>query len=114
MKYACMQSATRFRWDELVRREVKAMDDASLGEIKQIGPGWVMTEKVNEKEMARFYLPKSLAKGFDGKVVRFNVTEEQAEKDFMKPVEPKPDEYEIYTTKDTPPGLDISVPSVTG
>jgi hypothetical protein len=107
-----MQSTTSFRWDELVRKEVKGMDDVGLGEIKQFGAGWVMTEKVNDKEMARFYLPKALAKGFDGKVVRFNVTEEQAEKDFMKPTPPKPDEYQIYWTKETPAGLDISVPAI--
>lgn len=107
-----MQSTTSHRWDELVRREVKTADGASLGEIKQIGPGWVMTERVNEKEMSRFYLPKALVKGFDGKAVVFDVTEDQAQKDFMKPSEPKPDEYEIYKTKETPPGLDISVPSI--
>lgn len=109
-----MQSTATYRWDELVRREVRCTDGASLGLIKQIGPGWVMTERVNEKEMSRFYLPKALVNGFDGNVVRFNVTEEQAEKDFMKTSEPKPDEYDIYRTKDTPAGLDISVSSIYG
>jgi hypothetical protein len=107
-----MQSATAYGWEQLVKREAKSMDDASLGEIKQTGPGWVMTEKVNEKEMARFYLAKWLVKGFDGTVVRFEVTEADAEKDFMKTVPPAPGEYEIYKTKDTPPELETSVPRI--
>jgi hypothetical protein len=107
-----MQSATTYHWEELVKREVKCTDGASLGEIKGMGPRWVMVERVNEKEMARFYLPKYLVKGFDGKVVEFNVTEEQAEKDFMKPTPPAPGEYEIYNSPETPPGLETSVPMI--
>jgi len=107
-----MQSVPTYRWEQLVKRETKAMDDASLGEIKQIGPGWVMTEKIDEKEMARFYLPTCLVKGFDGKVVRFDVTEADAEKNLMKPVPPGPDEYEIYKTEETSPALETSVPSI--
>lgn len=109
---ADMQSVPTYRWEQMVKREAKAMDDASLGEIKQIGLGWVMTEKIDEKEMARFYLPKCLVKGFDGKVVRFDVTEADAEKNLMKPVPPGPDEYEIYKTKETSPALETSVPSI--
>jgi hypothetical protein len=107
-----MQSATTYPWEELVKREVKCTDGASLGDIKGTGPRWVMTERVNEKEMARFYLPKYLVKGFNGKEVEFNVTEEQAEKDFMKPTPPAPGEYEIYNSPETPPGLETSVPMI--
>jgi hypothetical protein len=107
-----MQSATTYRWEQLVKREAKSMDDASLGEIRQTGPRWVMTEKENEKEMARFYLAKCLVKGFDGEVVRFEVTEADAEKNFMMPFPPAPGEYEIYKTKDTPPELETSVPRI--
>jgi len=107
-----MQSSTTYRWDQLVKREAKSMEDTGLGEIRQIGPGWVMTEKLNEKEMVRFYLPKCLVKSFDGKVVRFEIEEADAEKNFMKPMPPQPGEYEIYKTKETPPSLETSVPFV--
>jgi hypothetical protein len=62
-----MRRAPAYRWEQLVKREAKATDEASLGEIKQLGPGWVMTEKVDDKEMARFYLPKCLVKGSTAK-----------------------------------------------
>jgi hypothetical protein len=107
-----MQTPTTYRWEELVKRQVKCTDGADLGDIKATGPRWVMTEKVNEKEMERFYLPKYLVKGFNGKEVEFNVTEEQAEKDFMKPTPPAPGEYEIYNSPETAPGLETSVPRI--
>jgi hypothetical protein len=106
-----MQSAGTSRWEQLVKREARSIDGASLGEIKQIGPAWVIPEKVSENEMTRFYLPKCLAKGFDGKVVAFEMTEADAEKNFMKPVTPGPGEYEICMTNETPLGLETSVPS---
>jgi len=107
-----MQNATTYRWAELVKRQVKCTDGASLGDIKEVGPRWIMAEKVNEKEMARFYLPMYLVKGFNGKEVEFNITEEQAEKDFMKPTPPAPGEYEIYNSPETPLGLETSVPRI--
>jgi len=89
-----MQGVPTYRWEQPVKHEAKAVDDASLGEIKQIGSGWVMTEG-QRKGMTRFYLTKCLVKGFDGKVVRFDVTETDAEKNLMKPVPPGQDEYQI-------------------
>jgi hypothetical protein len=81
-----MQSPSTYRWEQLVKREAKIVDEAGQGEIEQIVPGWMMTEKVDDKEMARFYRPRCLVEGFDGKVVRFDVTEMDAEKNLMKPV----------------------------
>jgi hypothetical protein len=107
-----MQRVTSFGWDQLVTREAVTEDGASLGAIKQIGLTWVMTEKMDEKEMARFYLPKVLVEGFDGNVVRFNTTEDQAERNFVRPLPPSRDEYDIYKTDSTPPSLMSSVPSI--
>jgi hypothetical protein len=107
-----VQSPAAYRWQDMLRLEVKCTDGKSLGQVKEIGPNWVMTEKVNEKEMERFYLPKSLVKGFDGKDVKFNITEEQAEKDFMRPGPPGPEEYDIYTTRETSPELQATVPRI--
>ena len=107
-----MQRVTSYGWDQMVTREARGEDDVGLGEIKQIGLKWVMTEKLDEKEMARFYLPKVLAKGFDGEFARFNITEEQAEKDFMRPLPPALDEYDVYRTQTTPASLDSSIPSM--
>jgi hypothetical protein len=107
-----MPRVTSYGWDQMVTREARGEDDIGLGEIKQIGLKWVMTEKLDEKEMARFYLPKVLAKGFDGEFARFNITEEQAEKDFMRPLPPALDEYDVYRTQTTPASLDSSIPSM--
>ncbi len=96
----------------MVTREAMGEDDISLGEVKQIGQKWVMTEKLNEKEMSRFYLPKALVEGFDGKAVRFNMTEDQANKDFMRPLPPSFDEYDVYRTEKTPPTIESSIPSI--
>jgi hypothetical protein len=65
-----MQNVPTYRWDQQVKRDAGGMGKASLGEIKQIGPGWAMTEKAEDKGTTRFYLPKCLVKGFDGKVTK--------------------------------------------
>jgi hypothetical protein len=99
-------------WRRGLEVEWERKDDGSLGGIRRGEESCVRTEGRNEKEMSRFYLPKCLVKGFDGKDVRFNITEEQAEKDFMKPVPPGPAEYEIYKTRETPLELETSVPRI--
>ncbi len=66
-----------------------------LGEVQEIGLEFVVTER-GRLVKHKFYLPKHLVKGYDGKTLWFNITEEDAEDNFKKDRPPKEGEYSRY------------------
>ena len=65
-------------WDEMMNKQAKGGDDLELGEIKEIGPNYVLAEKKGTLRTEKFYLPKELAERFDGSTLWFNVTKDEA------------------------------------
>ena len=66
-----------FNPEEIIKREARGINDAFLGQVQEIHPDHIVTEK-GTVEKERFYFPKSLFDRYDGIDVWFKVTEEQA------------------------------------
>ena len=85
-------------WETLSNKEAKGLDGSDLGEIKQVAPEYIYTEKGTIKK-DKFFIPKRFADRFDGKTLWFSVTKPQAESEFKREVPPGPGEYaKRYTT----------------
>ena len=70
-------------WKETIKKEARGIDDADFGEIQSVDPEYVLTQKgIIDKEF--FSLPKNLAQGYDGDIVWFKVTEEEARNSYMQ------------------------------
>jgi hypothetical protein len=68
---------TNVDWDEVVKKEARGIDDADFGEVQLTIGDTVLTEKgITDKK--RFYLPKNLVGRFDGHILWFNITEDEA------------------------------------
>ncbi|MDQ6723266.1 MAG: hypothetical protein M3Z01_03255 [Thermoproteota archaeon] len=83
-------------WKDIIKKEARGHakgDD--LGEVQEIGLEFVVTER-GRLVKHKFYLPKHLVKGYDGKTLWFNITEEDAEDNFKKDRPPKEGEYSRY------------------
>jgi hypothetical protein len=106
-----MQTGTRFAWNEMMKKEVRGINNFSLGEVQSIGSNFVVTEKGTVSKH-KYYLPKYLVKGFDGKVLWFNIPEKQAENDFKRNTPPSIEEYQRYRTPGVPSEVETYVPSV--
>jgi hypothetical protein len=64
-------------WDEVVKKEARGINDADFGEVQLTIGDTVITEKgIADKD--RFYLPKSLVDKFDGHILWFKITEDEA------------------------------------
>ncbi len=52
-------------WDDVLKKDATGIDDCYLGEVQQVEPDVIVTEKgiINKK---RYCIPKSLIAGFDG------------------------------------------------
>lgn len=66
------------KWDDILKKEARGMNDYDLGEVHDVEPEIVVTKKgVVDKD--KFYLPKSLVERFDGDKVWFSITKEDAQ-----------------------------------
>lgn len=82
-------------WDELKGKEARGIGGkVDLGEVQGIGRNYVITKKgIASKET--FYIPKYLARGYDGKKLYFDVSEAQR-LEFKRDAPPTYEEYARY------------------
>lgn len=98
-------------WDDTIKKEARGKNDEDLGEVNGIGRTYVMTQKgMFDKE--KFYIPKYLVEGYDGNIVRFKVTEEEARNSFLRDTEPTSDEYSRYKTANTLTDIETRIPII--
>ena len=72
-----MQGDNSIEWDDVIKKEARGSNDEDLGEVQEIGDTYVLTQK-GMLQKQKFYIPKYLAEGYDGSVLRFSVSEEEA------------------------------------
>jgi uncharacterized protein (TIGR02271 family) len=77
-------------WNEVIKKEARGLNNADLGEVQEVNESIVITERGNiSKE--KFYLPKSIPHGYNGRILLFDITEVEAREKFMtEPTEPAP------------------------
>ena len=86
-----MESDTKnIPWNEIIKKEARGVDDADFGKIQEISSDSILTKKgiINTK---LFDIPKDLVKNYDGDVVYFKITEEEAMNSYMR--KEKEEEY---------------------
>jgi hypothetical protein len=79
-------------WNNIVNQEARTVgDDADLGRIKGLFDQFIVTERgtINKE---KFYIPKSLIRSYDGEILRFNITEQEAKNAFMHDEPPSDEE----------------------
>jgi hypothetical protein len=83
-------------WKDIIKKEARGYEKGDdLGEVQEIGQEFVVTERGRVKKN-KFYLPKQLVSGYDGEVLWFNITEQEAEDNFKKDHPPQAGEYSRY------------------
>ena len=86
----------RIKWEEIIKKEARGYEKGDdLGEVQEIGQEFVVTERGRIKKN-KFYLPKQLVAGYDGEVLWFNITEQEAEDNFKRDNPPQMGEYYRY------------------
>ena len=64
-------------WNEVIRKEARGSNDEDLGEIHDISNGYVFVQKgMIHKE--KLFIPKEKVESYDGEILRFNVSREEA------------------------------------
>lgn len=71
-----------FDWNKVIKKEAKSNDNKELGEIQGTEYSCLVIERgLVNKEF--FYIPKDLVENYDGKTVKFRISEEEIEEKYV-------------------------------
>ena len=78
-----MNTDTDIDWHDVIKKEARGLNDADFGEVQEVSNGLVLTQRgrVN-KEI--FSIPQTVVESYDGKVLRFRISEEEAINKYVK------------------------------
>jgi uncharacterized protein (TIGR02271 family) len=66
-------------WTDIMKKEARGINNEDLGEVQEVTQDYVLVEKgVINKE--KFYIPRDLAVGYNGTILIFSISEEEAKK----------------------------------
>jgi len=88
-------------WNDVTKKEARGSNDEDLGEVQEVGPNYVLVQKgmINKE---KFYIPKNMAESYDGNVLHFRISKEDAESRYMTDSPPAPSTQERATTSSMP------------
>jgi uncharacterized protein (TIGR02271 family) len=64
-------------WNDVIKKEARGIDDADFGEVQEVTSKFVITQK-GLIDIETFGIPKERAESYDGSILRFNVSEDEA------------------------------------
>ncbi|MFL6408512.1 MAG: YsnF/AvaK domain-containing protein [Nitrososphaeraceae archaeon] len=70
-------------WDDIIKKEARGSGDEDLGEVQEAGQDYVLVQRgmINKE---KFYIPKDQVESYDGSVLRFRISEEDAKSRFLR------------------------------
>ena len=81
--------SSNIEWNDVIKKEARGLDNADFGEVQEVSNGLVLTQRgIVNKEL--FSIPQNVVESYDGKVLRFNISEIEAVDKYKKLFGPKP------------------------
>lgn len=85
-------------WTDVIKKEARGLNDYDLGEIQEVSNGLILTQKgIVNKEI--YSIPQSVVESYDGKVLRFRISEDEAISKYKKYFKRESDEIRTDSTE---------------
>ena len=69
-------------WNDVMKKEARGSGNEDLGEVQEVDQDYVLVQRgILNKE--KFYIPRDLAESYDGNVLRFRISEDDAKNKFL-------------------------------
>ena len=93
--------SSSIEWNDVTKKEARGSDDEDLGEVQEVGPNYVLVQKgmINKE---KFYIPKDMADSYDGTVLHFRISKEDAKSKYMTDSPPPATSTQERTTPSMP------------
>jgi uncharacterized protein (TIGR02271 family) len=77
-----MSSSSTIDWNDVIKKEARGSNDEDLGEVHEVGEDYILVQRglINKD---KFYIPKDMVESYDGDVLRFKISEEDAKSRFL-------------------------------
>ena len=84
-------SSSSIDWSDVIKKEARGSNDEDLGEVQEVGQDYILVQRgfINKD---KFYIPKDIVESYDGEVLRFNISEEDAKSRFLRDSPPTANE----------------------
>jgi hypothetical protein len=69
--------SSNINWNDVIKKEARGLNNADLGEVQSISDGFVLTQR-GLIDLEIFSIPQEKAESYDGNILRFSVTEDEA------------------------------------
>ena len=69
-------------WNDVIKKEARGSGDEDLGEVQEAENNYVLVQK-GMLHKDKFHIPKEQVESYDGSVLRFKVSEEEAKSRFQ-------------------------------
>ena len=82
-------------WNDVIKKEARGINDEDLGEIQEVTKDYVLIKKgiINKEKL---YIPRDLATGYNGTILMFNITAEEAKNKFLRDSEPVFSQSQVF------------------
>jgi uncharacterized protein (TIGR02271 family) len=92
-------SLTNIDWNDVIKKEARGSGEEDLGEVQEVGQNYVLVQRgmINKE---KFYIPRDMAESYDGDVLRFCISEEDAKSRFLRDSPPTESTTSIPTRED--------------
>ena len=86
-----MSSSSAIDWSDVIKKEARGSNDEDLGEVQEVGENYVLVQRglINKD---KFYIPKDMVESYDGEILRFSISEEDAKSRFLRDSPPTANE----------------------
>ena len=76
-------SSSTIDWSDVIKKEARGSNDEDLGEVQEVGENYILVQRglINKD---KFYIPKDVVEDYDGEVLRFSISEEDAKSKFLR------------------------------
>ena len=84
-----MNSSSSVDWSDVIKKEARGSGDEDLGEVHEVREDYILVQRglINKD---KFYIPKDMVESYDGDVLRFKISEEDAKSRFLGDSPPSP------------------------
>jgi uncharacterized protein (TIGR02271 family) len=74
-------------WNDVIKKEARGKNDEDLGEVQEVRDTYVLVQKglINKE---RFYIPQDKVESYDGTILRFKISEEDARSEYLGDLHP--------------------------
>jgi hypothetical protein len=78
-----MASLSSIDWNDVIDKEARSTNNEDLGEVQEVDENYIFVQRgMISKD--KFYIPVDMVESYDGTILRFRISEEDATARFLR------------------------------